>query len=298
MVDVPTIINLVVQRDDRNILQFVAQVAGDYGKVIGLLMTERRHSDIIAIFEDTPFEKISSLLYKTLPVLIEFEPEATVQLMLNKAQLSLTGVLPTLFGYCSAVDKLGNSSAKSVLTTDYSGKRIHYAIYYLCQRLQSSSHFSDIALLDGISVLEEHTDLPEPQLVHTLIGMLAKYEADEVKMIAIIQKIIDLIELEILTENSNRYDYEYIMRQCRLHHKIRGGVLCWILLGSLESAVREALNVDIDMAKNIIKNCKSASNPRSLWFLVAQHALEGENDAQKAIDLITESDSILSIDVS
>jgi hypothetical protein len=63
-----------------------------------------RVAEAIAVLSNAPIERVLGLIYKTAPVLIAVEPEATVHMLLSKPQLSVAGLLPALLAYCSALD--------------------------------------------------------------------------------------------------------------------------------------------------------------------------------------------------
>lgn len=103
--DPATTFNLIISRNNRALLLFYAQIVGDYHRVVSVFMTERRHNEAIAVLTDAPLEKVTSLIYKTAPVLIEFEPEATIQMLVAKPQLATSSLIPALLRYTSALDK-------------------------------------------------------------------------------------------------------------------------------------------------------------------------------------------------
>ena len=123
-------------------------------------------------------------------------------------------------------------------------------------------------------------------------------------------------------------DYEFILRQCRLHQHGRAQVLALLLLDLPATAVQEALSVSVPFARFIIgrlmelddadllgsgypqRGVQGADefNPdeaarhmkKTIWLQLARHILVADDnpDVSTAIDLIKESDGVLIINVS
>jgi hypothetical protein len=73
-------------------------------QVVSMNISAGRIAEAIAVLSNAPIERVLGLIYKTAPVLIAVEPEATVHMLLSKPQLSVAGLLPALLAYCSALD--------------------------------------------------------------------------------------------------------------------------------------------------------------------------------------------------
>jgi hypothetical protein len=73
-------------------------------QVVSMNISAGRVAEAIAVLSNAPIERVLGLIYKTAPVLIAVEPEATVHMLLSKPQLSVAGLLPALLAYCSALD--------------------------------------------------------------------------------------------------------------------------------------------------------------------------------------------------
>lgn len=109
ILDQPTTIQLLASRNMRHMLLFYAQIIGDYDKVIGYFITDNRYAEVIQLLNDAPLERIEKIIYKTAPILIEFAPEITINLLHNKSQsLQFKSLLPSLLRYCEILDKFLN----------------------------------------------------------------------------------------------------------------------------------------------------------------------------------------------
>ncbi len=57
--DVATTLQLIISRDNRAMLLFFAQIVGDYQKVVGLLLTDRKYGDALRVLTSAPLEKVN-----------------------------------------------------------------------------------------------------------------------------------------------------------------------------------------------------------------------------------------------
>ena len=339
--DVTITLNLINSRDHQALMLFYAQIVGDYHRVVSMFMSQERYTDAIAVLTDAPIEKVLTLIYKTAPVLIQKEPDATVNMLLSKPQLSLSGLLPALLSYCSALDlqiahrhrmqsshhKSGSprSQSKSVhgsprrirtgsfseavpLDRDFEGNEINFAILYLKQTL-SRQGFSFGAEPSGVcTVPEEYAyGSPEAACFHTLVWLLAKYDALENQ-----QEEEELVALLTVMQESRVHDtvlsaldvdYEYILRQCRQYKRRRAAVRALMLLDCPVEAVDEAIALDLEEAKQLVLQLQQLGEGESellkqLWMEVAKAVIAKETDMSIPIALIKESQGVLSIDVS
>lgn len=73
-----------------------------------------------------------AIIYKVSPIVIVFEPESTINMLLSKPKLRTANILPALLRYCSALDnqyKSGNHDLP--LDVDFDGNKVNFAIKYL-----------------------------------------------------------------------------------------------------------------------------------------------------------------------
>jgi hypothetical protein len=63
---------------------------------------------------------VEALIVKHAPLLIEYEPEALVGLLIHKPRLKASQLLPAMFRYCSLLDRLhADDKANGVSSTLY-----------------------------------------------------------------------------------------------------------------------------------------------------------------------------------
>lgn len=335
-------LNLINSRDHQPLMLFYAQIVGDYHRVVGMFMSQERYTDAIAVLTDAPIEKVLTLIYKSAPVLIQKEPDATVNMLLSKPQLSLSGLLPALLSYCSALDlqiahrermqssrhsKSGSPRAhsKSVhnspkriragsfsdavpLDRDFEGNEINFAILYLKQTL-SRQGFSFGAEPSGVYIVPEEFAYgsPEAACFHTLVWLLAKYDAlenenEEDELVALLT-VMQESRVHDTVLAALDIDYEYILRQCRQYKRRRAAVRALMLLDCPVEAVDEALALDLHEAKQLVLQLQQLGEGegellKQLWLEVAKAVIQKETDMSVPIALIKESQGVLSIDVS
>ena len=333
-------LNLINSRDHQPLMLFYAQIVGDYHRVVSMFMSQERYNDAIVVLTDAPIEKVLQLIYKAAPVLIQKEPDATVNMLLSKPQLSLAGILPALLSYCSALDlqiahrvraaatpstsrttgspsrthsksthtspRAGSFADAVPLDRDFEGNEINFAILYLKQTL-SRQGFKFGAEPAGVYIVPDEFAYgsPEAACFHTLVWMLAKYDAlenegEEEELVALLTVMQEsrahdtvLAALDI--------DYEYILRQCRQYKRRRAAVRALLLLDCPIEAVDEALALDLQDAKQLVVQLQQLGADgdllKQLWMEIAKVVIDKEANMAVPIALIKESEGILSIDV-
>ena len=92
----------------------------------------------------TTYLQVGELIYKTAPLLIVTDPEATLQMLVSKPQLNVALMLPALLHYVRALDeqtakiKAGYilNGSEVDLGHDFEGKSVNFAIKYLQECLE------------------------------------------------------------------------------------------------------------------------------------------------------------------
>lgn len=286
----PTTLSLITSRNNQSLLLFYAQIVGDYHRVVSMFMAQQRFSDAIAVLTDAPIERVLQLIYKSAPVLIQREPDATINMLLSKHQLSLSGILPALLSYCTALDlqisqrldvsrmsvasnsspgRGSHSSSRHKdrkistddevpLDRDFEGNEINFAIIYLKQTLARQGFKFGAELPAAYANTDDGYayGTPEAACFHTIVWLLAKYaalehEQEEEELVALLTCMQESRAQDPLL-NSLDIDYEYILRQCRLYKRRRAAVRALLLLDCPTEAVNEALVLDVQEAKELV----------------------------------------------
>jgi hypothetical protein len=292
VLDQGTTLNLMTSRGQgqhRALLLFYAQMVGDYDRVVAHYISEERYSDAINLLLEAPFDQVESLIYKCAPVLIEFEPESTVQLLISKQQLRVQGLLPALLRYETLLDalnektdpqaiKTGNNTAQRI-DRDFQGNEVNFAILFLQNYLQSAVA-NDVA--------------PEAIVYHTLSWLLAKYDdVAETRLTAFMQQVYEKKQVGLQVSGLNP---EFILRQCKRYNRQRAIVYVFLLLGMESEAVGAALHVDIEVAKNIARSPMDDSVKKEFWIMIAKHVILHDSNAIRALGLLSESGDALKIE--
>jgi hypothetical protein len=334
--DTATTLSLIVARNDQALLLFYAQIIGDYHRVVGLLMLrEEQFAQAIAVLRDAPVERAMQLIYKTAPVLIEKEPDATITMLLSKPQLSFSGVLPALLSYCAALDRLlrlreSNPSAAAnelPLDRDFEGNEVNFAMLYMKQALaregfrfgadvSAALAHMDIGGGDGSGVDDTRGGgggssmygpaALEPALFHTAVWLLARYgplehESDDEELVALLD-CMQASKVHDTVLSALDIDYDYILRQCRQHKRQRATVRALLLMDCHMEAVRAALALGVKEATGVVLQQQQeygldAELLRPLWVEVARAVVAQETDMSAPVALIRQSEGVLTIDV-
>ena len=279
--DQATVLSLLNGRgtsQHRALSMFYAQIVGNYDLVISQYMSEKRYIDAINILSDTPLEKVEVLIYKCSPVLIEFEPEATIIMLLNQSRLNITILLPAILRYASLLDrrvKVG-TDVKYILTRDFEGKEVNFAIRYLRAYIERA---------------ESNSVVPEPVAYHTLIWCLAKY--DEEGLFLFLRTFVDRL---INGDHLLGLDVVHILRQCRRFKREKATIIALVLLGMDEEAVATALGIDVELAKFIAVKAIDNEKKKKLWVMIARYFINTNVDVKLVLSLIGESMEIIGIE--
>ncbi len=282
--DPTTTIKLITSRGGdihRELLLSYARIIGDYDRMVGNLIIEHFYIDAINVLTNAGFERVEELIYKFSPVLMEFQPEATVKMLISKKKIKVSKILPSLLRYSTLLDAYltGKRSHDTVtLDMDSTGAKVNFAIKYLMEY-----------------VTNVHESVAEIIAFHSLIWFLAKYDTpDETTLCLYLERLLQM-KLEGFFA-SLTLNYDYILRQCKIFKRQRGIVHAYFLIGMDYEAVEAALKVDISLAKKVALNPQDISQKKKLWLIIAEHIIAIDSNAKRALLLIKESDSALKIE--
>lgn len=289
--DLNTIINLILNRNNRELLLFFSRLKSNYYRIINILITEKRYSEALDVIQTADMRSISSFLYKITPLTVEFEPFKTFKVLLEKESLTFSLLLPTILCYCRLYDKeLLKIKKQNILALAENKEEAEYtispnlAIDFMEHLFTRSFHSNNVSSYDI-----------EPILVHTLVWLLCKYDDTEDRLSSLLSDLYDFYDIEKLNQ-SLVLDFDYILRQCRQYQKRRCEVYSLLLLKDMTQAVTNALNIDVEFAKTIASKCKDNELKKKLWLLIAQNVILNINNMKQAVELIHDSSKILTIE--
>lgn len=293
VLDQATTLTLMTSRGQghhRALLLFYAQIIGDYDRVIAHYVSEQRYNDAINLLTEAPFEQVESLIYKCAPILIQFEPESTTQMLISKPRLRVQSLLPALLRYESFLQQQqqqqqdvdsDSDSARAPMDRDFHGNKTNFAIVYLQDYLNNA---------------EVNDNVPDAIVYHTLVWLLAKYDdAGEGELTAFLQQIYDKRCLGAM--HIGGFNPEYVLRQCKRFDRKRAIVFCFLLLDMENAAVKAALAIDIDLAKTVAQKPTDAAKKKELWIMIAKHVVATDKNAMRALALLSDSSDVLKIEV-
>lgn len=304
--DVSSITQLVISRDHRSLLLFFSRLTGDYHRVVTMLLTDRKYSEAISVLHDAPYEKISTFVYEVASVLMVKDPEGCVELLLGKPQLLPSLLLPALLAYTEALDNVGRGGdgTGDHLTTNYQGEARNFAIVYLEEMVKRLGIPLDEPVSEDlffVEPLERSYDTwrfssPDPVLLPTLLCLLCKYDSeDESRVVRLMQELCAMHKAQALQEVV-ALDVDFVLRRCRQYGRRRSVVYAYMLMSQPVVAAEEALLLDAQLAKAIAIFETDHAVCHAIWLAIARHTVATVVDMKYSIDLIEESQHLLSIE--
>ena len=173
----------------------------------------------------------------------------------NRSQSRVTHGQDLLAGSPSTPSFDATNEYDDGLDHDSDGNRINFAIYYLESYLVNIKERERIG--DGFCYVESSVQ-------HALVWLLAKYDDD--KETGLLKLIIPLVDTDSLYGDAeaegqsdhdsclldrDSIDLSYVLRECKRENRTRSCVYLYVLLNCMEKAVTAALEIDLQLAKNI-----------------------------------------------
>eukprot|EP00605_Chrysophyceae_sp_TOSAG23-4_P000496 GSChrysophyteH1.ASY1.ANO1.556.1 assembled CDS len=273
--DCSTTISLISSRGlgvHRELLLFYAQLIQDYDRIVARLVSDRLHLEALEVLDASRLEQVEQLIYKFAPILIQSHPKATVDMLTSKRTLKIAGLLPALLRYTSMIDSG---------TVDSEDGETNHAITFLQNYVTTSL----VQVRSGVEVVA----------FTTLVWLLAKYSAaDEAELCSFLRSLLDARSDLSLSRLSINYDY--FLRQCKTYGRKKGVIYSYLLLGMSYEAVLAALEVDVELAKEVALDVSDQHLKKKLWLVIAHNAIRTDADARRALHLLRESEGCLKIE--
>jgi hypothetical protein len=296
---------LIASRDVRPLVVFYAQIVGDYEKVIYFFLNDRRYADVVSLLTDAPFEKVELLIYQAAPVLIEWEPEAVVNMFLARPRLQLPKLVPALLRYCDRVDSCDANDAS--LETDYEGKQVNFAVHYVECCLSAARDTIARRELSQLYLylLSKYDDPDERRLLGLIMPVLEQLPVEMDDEDTRIEKHVARFreESEGMSVNSSDstipFDVGYALNICSFHNRLRSTVLLLYLSGSSEEALTRAVQVDLNIAKQLAFRPSSLSQRKKLWGYIVRESVVGLPETERntlVLSLLRDSEGVLQVE--
>lgn len=122
-------------------------------------------------------------------------------------------------------------------------------------------------------------------LHNLLLSLYAKYEPS---------KLLDYLDSQGNELGMINFDVHFALRLCQERNLIKACVHLSCLLGLWESAVDLALEINLDLAKEIANKPpeEDVELRKKLWLKIAQYVVAGKNDIQKAMEFLKQCELI------
>jgi vacuolar protein sorting-associated protein 18 len=128
----------------------------------------------------------------------------------------------------------------------------------------------------------------DPAIHNLLLNLYAQTDDDD--------KLLSFLNFE----NENYYDPKYALRICSEYKKIEGQVRLYSMMELYEDAIDiSLLNNNISLAKEIAdqSSIEDEELMKRLWIKIAKHVIRMENNIQKVIEFLKDTDKIQLEDV-
>lgn len=126
----------------------------------------------------------------------------------------------------------------------------------------------------------------DPGIHNYLISLYAKEASEE--------PILKFIRSQ---EDFGVYDLKYALRLCHQEKKLHSCVYLYNYMHLYSEAVKLALTIDFELAKEIAVDVPSDYiDQKKLWLLIGEYIVEKEKDIHKAIEILREYSSFLNIE--
>jgi hypothetical protein len=215
---------------------------------------------------------------------------------------------------------------------DCDGNVVNFGVQYLRECVSRVDSEADAAQYP-YPMANVGPSAPIPAAVyHTYIWMLCKYDDDsESELLTFLSKLLDsLDQQENLRCQSASLDYglgdlglgmsfsglseglsgrgagvsgaslgmdlDHVLRLCVRAGRKRSAVYVYLLMGMPQTAIEEAVLIDIEFAKEIVNRFSSESERKLQWLLIAKHAIAQDKTAARALAMIAESGNALRIE--
>ncbi|EQC35886.1 hypothetical protein SDRG_06635 [Saprolegnia diclina VS20] len=120
------------------------------------------------------------------------------------------------------------------------------------------------------------------ETIHNYIVFLLAKHPDERLLINFLSK----------SSGSQLFDPAFALRLCAQHEKNRACIYIYSAMGLYQEAVEKALQVDVQIAKEMANMPDDADLKKTLWTLIAKHTIDAGGDIKEAMGILNESEML------
>ena len=284
----PTIMNLITSYGRIAEMLEYARVVKAYDVIVAWHI--QQHEWLLAL-QELRQRRLTALLYKHCPVLMQYAPEMTVNTLIEMSHDNLDPreVLPSLMRYQSlrtfVINTYKSSGSTSSTSSTNSGKKSTS----MPAELHSVSDAAATAVGENQAVkfLEYviHQRFHKDSAVHNLLISLYAEEESE-------SDAGDKL-LQFVVSPDACIDLEYALGLCEKHGKVKAEVAIYSKMGLYEEAVALALKGGfIDLAKKTAENVENEEMRKKLWLELASYMIQKDashGDIAKVMQFIQQS---------
>lgn len=230
-------------------LLFFARLIEDYDRVLTHHIQREDIASAIFILQEVPVEKAEPLYYKFAPQMLLAAPRETVDAWMAAPFLAPCKLIPALVRYDQQRGEMAKNGAEALGENE----AIRY-LEYQVKEIQNTDPAIHNYLLSLYAVEEDTSDL---------MAFLDYFKEDYI------------------------YDVKYALRVCIQEGKHEACVYIYSLLHLYEEAVKLALRVNLDLAKDAATKAEE-SVQKKLWLIIARYLIEKCGDIEGAIALLEE----------
>ncbi|KAI9906003.1 hypothetical protein PsorP6_013411 [Peronosclerospora sorghi] len=226
----------------------------NYEKVITYHMDRGDYGAAIELLRSAETSKVEELWYKYSPELIIHKSKEVYEAWLEAATLNPTRLIPSI------VRHVHQMSAGSTRKTTKSRSVLDMAVRFLKFAIKQGNRDSTIHNY-MLFLLANH---PDERL---LIGFLRKKH-----------------------NGKHLFDIVFSLRLCTKNEKNRSCIYIYSAMGLYQDAVEKALQVDVNIAKEMAGIPEDDETRKKLWTLIAKHTIDAGGEIIDAINILKKSD--------
>ncbi len=240
---------------------YFAMLIEDFERVISHCICEGDFKQALDILEKFCKSKQELLFYKFAPILMQFLPKETVNMLIGKKFLDPTRLIPALMRHIAYNPKPSNENPV-----------MKYLEWCVTDKANKGKGNTDAAIHN------------------MLLSIYAKVD-DQTKLLRFLN--LGGNNGEVLSERPSFYDPKYALRVCYENGKVEACVRLNSSMGLHEEAVDLALSKDnIKLARECADKPNDDETKKKIWIKIADYAIKKLKNPTQAIEFLKQTDHI------